>query len=1057
MSNFMPFKPTAVALIIGSIFAMPYVAHATTYGVDASNADQVVSDKNSFSDVDYGVYVSNDHSATVTNDSITINAKKGGAFVKNKYGGTIGLTATAGDVDITVSGGSPSDGLNIHTSSSAKKDSRITVEGKNVTITATSPTGTARGILVENTANAIVNGHVEVTAQQKLKISVAGTDYAKAVGTTGAKSSVTLKSDTVEISSEASQASDNTQGYAYGVHTSKNAITEIEAREVKVNAKNLGTKGSTVGLYASDGTYNKELNRQSTLNVNADTLLVNAMSNVGVVNTKKPVLVAAVAAYGNDIGEDDTQKSSHTATVNLSAKNIQLSASGQDAYGVSAIFGGKVSLGNAETNEIVISSVAPKEFGEQFTSTKFTGLGAYARNANQQASIVAQGKQISVIGDATDESIGVYAGSNSLVSVGDATTNTVTIRSTTDKNNTSANAIGVWVENNAKTLKGKIGGEAKIAGKSIDISAEGAGEVNAIFVASNLLDPKKKAQLSINGDNINIHAKSTAENGHATAITAFSAGVVSVIGNTTISADNAIVTRGDSQIAINKDGQHSTKIEGNILFDYDADTSGTLVDSTVDLTLVGADSYWTGNVARSWSGTPNDTSKLDVTGMNLTVKDGAQWTPTNVASSEPSSTVGKEGIALNNLALDNGVVNVTDSTVKVNVENMSGSGTVKLATDLTAEEGKQAGTFTVASAAENSKLTVKLTDKKTSKELTSDQVTADQAKKLMGNIDAKDAEKKVVVDEGMYNSGFDIGNDGSKISHGPNNVMQSSLELATAAPLALNRILMNDVRKRLGDVRTSGGTSGAWARYDGGRFSGSNGLENDFHTIQIGVDTQPTTDPVRFGVAFSYTTSDTDYARGSADMDAYSLAGYGVWFGENGQFVDVVARMATAKTDMTVDGTKKGAIDNVALSLSGEFGWRLDMMNNFYVEPQIEGTYTYVDADELELSGGYNYKFDAVDSFLGRAGVAFGMQCPNNKGNVYARVSAVHEFLGDTAVTGGNGSVYSLDGKDTWVEYGLGANFNLTPSTCVWADVERTSGGALDEDYRATVGARYVF
>ena len=66
------------------------------------------------------------------------------------------------------------------------------------------------------------------------------------------------------------------------------------------------------------------------------------------------------------------------------------------------------------------------------------------------------------------------------------------------------------------------------------------------------------------------------------------------------------------------------------------------------------------------------------------------------------------------------------------------------------------------------------------------------------------------------------------------------------------------------------------------------------------VDTQPTADPLRFGVAFSYTKSDTDYARCSADMDAYSLVGYGLWLGENGQFVDVavVARMATAKTDM---------------------------------------------------------------------------------------------------------------------------------------------------------------
>lgn len=73
------------------------------------------------------------------------------------------------------------------------------------------------------------------------------------------------------------------------------------------------------------------------------------------------------------------------------------------------------------------------------------------------------------------------------------------------------------------------------------------------------------------------------------------------------------------------------------------------------------------------------------------------------------------------------------------------------------------------------------------------------------------------------------------------------------------------------------------------------------------------------------------------------------------------------------------------------------------------------------------------------------------------RVSAVHEFMGDAGVTGGNGTVYEIDGKDTWVEYGLGANFILTNSTYLWADVERTSGGYLDEDWRATVGVRYNF
>ena len=49
------------------------------------------------------------------------------------------------------------------------------------------------------------------------------------------------------------------------------------------------------------------------------------------------------------------------------------------------------------------------------------------------------------------------------------------------------------------------------------------------------------------------------------------------------------------------------------------------------------------------------------------------------------------------------------------------------------------------------------------------------------------------------------------------------------------------------------------------------------------------------------------------------------------------------------------------------------------------------------------------------------------------------------------------DGKDTWVEYGVGANFNITPTTYFWLDLERTSGATVDEDIRATVGIRHAF
>lgn len=320
-----------------------------------------------------------------------------------------------------------------------------------------------------------------------------------------------------------------------------------------------------------------------------------------------------------------------------------------------------------------------------------------------------------------------------------------------------------------------------------------------------------------------------------------------------------------------------------------------------------------------------------------------------------------------------------------------------------------------------------------------------EAKKLftVGGYELED----VKLEEGMY-----IGADGQ----GASSVMHDAVKTATSTAFSINRILMNDVRNRMGDLRSSEGKSGAWVRYDGGRLSGD-GIENDFNTIQVGVDTVPTDNGIRFGIAANYTNGDADYARGSADMDAYGLAFYGTWMGDSGLFADVVARMATSKTDMTIDVSKKGSIDNTALSLSGEVGYRYDVTKTFFVEPQAEVTYTYVDADTMKLSDGSTYDFDASDSLTARLGAVVGLACPNNMGNVYARVSAVHEFLGDTTVTGGNGTKLTTDGKDTWVEFGVGAQYNINPATYVWADVERTEGAALDEDWRATVGVRYAF
>lgn len=339
-----------------------------------------------------------------------------------------------------------------------------------------------------------------------------------------------------------------------------------------------------------------------------------------------------------------------------------------------------------------------------------------------------------------------------------------------------------------------------------------------------------------------------------------------------------------------------------------------------------------------------------------------------------------------------------------------------------------------------------------------DEVGMDAFKNLTVGGEAEGVQ--VVAREGMY-TGETTGvlNEKGEIVQtvtGANSIMSNVLDLASASTLSLNRILMNDVRKRMGDLRASEGTHGVWARYDGGKFSGSNSFENDFSTVQIGADTAAFLDGTRLGVAFSYTTSDSDMQRGDAEMDAYSLAFYGTKFFENGMFVDVIGRLATIDTDVTIDGNKKGNLDNMAVSLSGEFGWRFDVNQSFYVEPQAEVTYTYLDSDKLKLSSGHEYELDSVDSLIGRLGFATGFKCPNNFGDVYLRASAVHEFLGDAAVHGGT---YTLetDGDDTWIEFGVGANFNLNKNLYGYVDLERTEGADLDEDWRANVGVRYSF
>ena len=145
-------------------------------------------------------------------------------------------------------------------------------------------------------------------------------------------------------------------------------------------------------------------------------------------------------------------------------------------------------------------------------------------------------------------------------------------------------------------------------------------------------------------------------------------GIIEINGNLHVEAQNALLARGDAIISLNKSGESTVLIDGNINFNYDGPTSGTGVNATIDITLNGADSYWNGNTLISWNGTPSDPSKLEVSEMTLTVKDGATWTPTAI-----QNTTDQKYASLNNLILDNGNIDVNKG-VEIAIDKVTGSG-----------------------------------------------------------------------------------------------------------------------------------------------------------------------------------------------------------------------------------------------------------------------------------------------------------------------------------------------------------------------------------------------
>ena len=287
-------------------------------------------------------------------------------------------------------------------------------------------------------------------------------------------------------------------------------------------------------------------------------------------------------------------------------------------------------------------------------------------------------------------------------------------------------------------------------------------------------------------------------------------------------------------------------------------------------------------------------------------------------------------------------------------------------------------------------------------------------------------------------------------------------ELANVAFMAW-RAENDEMHQRMGELRSSKGEAGIWARMkrDESKY-GDMDIKNQYSTYQLGYDEKVGDSNWYIGGAISRTEGKSSFATGSGENQSTGFTVYGTYVADDGQYVDLSAKYARLDNEFDVFGRSgiesTGDYRNNGYAFSAEYGKRIEAGNDFWIEPQVQLTYGHLSSANYTTSRDVRVTQDAMDSVVGRLGFAAGKDI--GAGNVYVKASYLYDFDGDTNVKmtdGINSAVYDQDLGGGWFEVGIGTNINLSETSHLYFDVEKTYGGDIETPWQWNAGVRFDF
>lgn len=270
--------------------------------------------------------------------------------------------------------------------------------------------------------------------------------------------------------------------------------------------------------------------------------------------------------------------------------------------------------------------------------------------------------------------------------------------------------------------------------------------------------------------------------------------------------------------------------------------------------------------------------------------------------------------------------------------------------------------------------------------------------------------------------------------------------------------------RRMGELHSGiQGKEGIWARVKGSEIQrdGQFPFEDKYTTYEVGYDQLASHRADRDhyqGIAFDYMEGKASYFGGRSDTNSYALGLYDTKVRHDGQYLDLAFRIHRLMNKIVAHDGISGHGDNTGLSLGAEYGWKKDLGRGWFIEPQAQFTLGWLSGADWTMENGVHVEEDNIRSAVGRTGLRVGYQ--GHKTQFFVKADWYQEFggTGQVHLSDDEGRlVFDEDYGDTWFEYGIGGKIQITPTTQIYADLDRSNGGTYHKNWSYDIGIRWAF